>query len=110
MARRKDRKRRQRIKPWVLLVFALFLWVGFGFAKHAYGNYKLRQKVRDLENEIAIQKLRGEELEQEILKWESPETIERVAREELGLVKPGEVMYILSEPVVNDIELDVKKR
>lgn len=110
MARRKNRQRRRRIKPWVLLVFILFLWVGFSFARHAYGNYKLRQRARDLEKEIAIQKLRGEELEQEIIKWESPENIERIAREELGLVKPGEVMYILSEPVVNDVESDVKKR
>ncbi|HHU62049.1 MAG: septum formation initiator family protein [Bacillota bacterium] len=101
---------RRRIKPWLLLLFILIIWVGIGFAKNAYGNYKLKQKIRDLEKEIAIQRLRGEELEEEIVEWESPENIERVAREELGLVKPGEVMYILSEPITDDIDLDVKKR
>ncbi|NMB39673.1 MAG: septum formation initiator family protein, partial [Firmicutes bacterium] len=28
----------------------------------------------------------------------SPDYIEQVAREELGLVKPGEIRYIISQP------------
>ena len=35
-----------------------------------------------------------QELEQEKAKLQDPKTIEGVAREELGLVKPGEVPYV----------------
>ena len=37
---------------------------------------------------------RNEELEQEKARLQDPKTIEGVAREELGLVKPGEVPYV----------------
>jgi cell division protein FtsB len=43
--------------------------------------------------------MRREDLEREIEEWLSPENVEKVAREQLGLVKPGEVVYRLSEPV-----------
>ena len=42
--------------------------------------------------------LRNKQLEEEIANWQSPEYVERAAREELGLVKPGETMYIFAQP------------
>jgi len=49
-------------------------------------------------------------LEKEIALWRTPEYVERVAREELGLVKPGEVVYQLSAPLEGEVERDVAKR
>ena len=37
---------------------------------------------------------RNDELEQEKAKLQDPKNIENVAREQLGLVKPGEVPYV----------------
>lgn len=93
-----------------IFLILLILWVSFHFGKNALDNYKLRRKIADLENYLQVLELRGEELKREIAQWSSPENIERVAREELGLVKPGEVVYTLSETVENDVERDVEKR
>ncbi|HHY14555.1 MAG TPA: septum formation initiator family protein [Firmicutes bacterium] len=105
MARNAKRKRYRGI---VLVV--LVLWVGFHFAKNAVDNHRLRRQISDLETHLHVLQLRGEELEKEIELWRSPEYIERVAREELGLVKPGEVVYTLSAPLENEVERDVAKR
>ncbi|ETJ41116.1 Septum formation initiator, partial [human gut metagenome] len=47
-----------------------------------------------IEQQLQELKQRNEELEQEKAKLQDPKTIEGVAREELGLVKPGEVPYV----------------
>jgi cell division protein FtsB len=45
-----------------------------------------------------VLEMRKADLEREIEEWLSPENVEKIAREQLGLVKPGEVVYRLSEP------------
>ena len=88
----------------------LVLWVSFHFGRNALENYKLKQQISALQKQLEVLELRGAELEKEIKEWQSPENVERIAREELGLVKPGEVMYIISEPLTSEVERDVKKR
>lgn len=106
----KERGKNRRMQPWILIVIFIVLWVGFNFAKNAVGNYKLRQDIIALERRLQVLELRGEELQKEIVNWQSPENIERVAREELGLVKPGEVVYILTQPLEDEVDFDVQKR
>lgn len=110
MAGEVKRKKRVRVQPGRILLLLLVVWVGFNFAKNAVANHQLRQEIRALEKHIIVLELRKSDLEREIAQWQSPENVEWVAREELGLVKPDEVVYILSEPFSGDIELDVKKR
>lgn len=105
MALNAKRKRRR-----VIIIVLLVLWVGFHFAKSALDNRRLRGKIADLETHLRVLQLRGAELEKEIALWRSPEYIERVAREELGLVKPGEMVYTLSAPLESEVERDVAKR
>lgn len=93
-----------------ILLLLLVLWVGFKFSKNAWDNYQLKQEIQTLEKRLVVLEMHREELQREIAQWQLPENIERVAREELGLVMPGEVMYILSDPLVEDVERDVKKR
>lgn len=93
-----------------LLLVLMILWVGFHFARNTWDNQRLRNEINALEKQIGVLELRGAELEREIKEWQSPENVERVAREELGLVKPGEVMYIISESLTSEVESDVKKR
>ena len=52
------------------------------------------QEKQHIEQQLQVLKQRNEELEQEKAKLQDPKTIEGVAREELGLVKPGEVPYV----------------
>ncbi|NLJ80172.1 MAG: septum formation initiator family protein [Firmicutes bacterium] len=107
---RDERGKKRRFPPWIILGFVLLLWVGLNFAKNAVANYRLKKEITALERRLEVLELRGLELEKEIANWQCLENVERVAREELGLVKPGETVYILSQPLEEDLELDVKKR
>ncbi len=103
-------KKRVRLQPWRVVLLLVALWVGFSFAKSGLANRRLRQEIDALEKRLVVLELRKEDLEREIEEWKSPENVERVAREQLGLVKPGEVVYRVSEPFSGDVEHDVEKR
>ncbi|HHT69209.1 MAG TPA: septum formation initiator family protein [Firmicutes bacterium] len=103
-------KKRVRIQPWRVILLILVLWVGFSFVRGGLQNLKLRQEIEALEKRLVVLEMRRQDLEREIEEWKSPENVERVAREQLGLVKPGEVVYRVSESFSGDIEHDVEKR
>lgn len=103
-------KKRVRIQPWRIVLLVILLWVGFGFAKGGVANHKLQREIEALEKRLVVLEMRKEDLEREIEEWKSPENVERVAREQLGLVKPGEVVYRVSETFSGDVEHDVEKR
>ena len=60
----------------------------------AYRLVAVYQEKQHIEQQLQELKQRNEEQEQEKAKLQDPKTIEGVAREELGLVKPGEVPYV----------------
>lgn len=103
-------KKRVRKQPWRIVLLALLLWVIFSFARGGVANLKLRQELEALEKRLVVLEMRKEDLEREIAEWKSPENVERVAREQLGLVKPGETVYRVSEIFSGDVEHDVEKR
>ena len=103
-------KKSVRIKPWQIVLLVILVWIGFSFAKGGLANYKLRQEIEALEKRLVVLEMRKEDLEREIEEWKSPENVERIAREQLGLVKPGEVVYRVSETFSGDVEHDVEKR
>src|SRR5580692_8071953 len=55
---------------------------------------ELQQEMRDLEQENAVMRKQIEQLKSD------PDAIERKAREELHYARPGEVIYTLPEPAV----------
>ncbi|NLL48508.1 MAG: septum formation initiator family protein [Firmicutes bacterium] len=103
-------KKRVRIQPWRIVLLVILVWIGFNFAKNGVANYKLRQEIEALEKRLVVLEMRKEDLEREIEEWKSPENVERIAREQLGLVKPGEVVYRVSETFSGDVAHDVEKR
>ncbi len=79
----------------VLLVIGFLILFG---KKGLIDNYKMRQKVADLS--IANQQMHEENnrLKQEILLLRKDvKYIERVARDELGMVKKGDIIYRIAE-------------
>ncbi len=91
-----------------------FVWVaaGFGIWGVAYsffgaggmvGVYRARADVERLQQEIAAAEHDNDALRARIrLLRDEPLTIEREARERLGLVKPGEKVYLLPPLPPND--------
>jgi cell division protein FtsL len=62
--------------------------------------YENQHEVQTLESELGDLKSRNEELRQEIDGLKTPEGVEQLARESLGMVKPGEHAYVVTGSAV----------
>ncbi len=72
---------------FLILLGALFLP---GFTERQ----KLREKNDELERRIVLLEEHNKELEEELIRLQQePEYVERKAREKLGIVKKGEIIY-----------------
>ncbi len=109
MGNSKVRVRKQRLKVGMLLLCCFVLWVGYIFGKGVVSTYQLNHDINKRNLEMKAIKMRNDVLRAEIEHMQSPEYIERIAREELGLVKPDETLYILSQPLVEGAGISVEK-
>lgn len=87
--RRKFRIRWLRVLILLAAGYFVFLAVGQQFELYTIQRETLLLKERILELELANQAMADEKK-----KLASPAYVEKIAREQLGLVKPGEVPYI----------------
>lgn len=91
---------RRPVPRWVgpAAALALGLLVATAFATAWWANYQLRREEVALERERTRLLQDNQALQEELRLLHTPEYIERLAREQLGLVKPGEVAVILVDP------------
>jgi cell division protein FtsB len=78
---------------WVLTASAALVGAGLLLVGGAGSVrvWQMKQEVAALEREIEALRARAEELSQAVDRLrDDPATIEQIAREELGMVKPGE--------------------
>jgi len=78
-----------------LLVFVVLMAVVIAFGNRGLmDNYRMRQKLDTIDKGNAeIVRVNGELKRTILLLREDPAYIERVARDELGMVKPGDLVY-----------------
>ncbi len=88
-ARRKYRIR--WIRVLVLLTAAYFIFLAVG---QQFELYTIQRETYSLRGRIAELEQSNKALVDEKSKLSSPAYVEKIARDELGLVKPGEVPYI----------------
>jgi cell division protein FtsB len=55
---------------------------------------KMKEKQHEVRNEVAILEEENRALTEELIKLEDPNYFERVIRHTLGMVRPGETVYI----------------
>lgn len=77
------------------IVFALALF-SFGIVAMRIEINRSGRAISQLQNEVEIKEARNQYLKLEILRLSSPETVSRLARENLGMVpvKPHEVIWL----------------
>lgn len=95
--RQKNQTNSTKISIYLILIVLLLIYSLFSGAKAlADRNEKLRQIT---ENESVINELNTSisELEEQIANSKSDEFIEKVAREDLGMVKPREIIYVVKD-------------
>ncbi len=64
-----------------------------------------RDELRDRQAELARQQEEQEQLEQRIAVLQTEEEVERMARDEFGMVRPGEDPYRVLPPAVPPVDL-----
>jgi len=93
----------KRNRVVVLFAVAFLIYVGITFVRQEIKLRQLHAEEAACQSEIVLLKEDVDELEEELENASSPETIERIAREKLKMVKPNEIIYIIQEDnVVTD--------
>ncbi|MDH7499258.1 MAG: septum formation initiator family protein [candidate division NC10 bacterium] len=91
------RERRGKACRYLLFatcVFLFILLVSLFSSRGLLSLYRLYCTEQHLQHQIAELKSRNAALREELWAWENdPSRIEMIARDELGLVKPGELIY-----------------
>lgn len=91
MNRRKRGSGKKKLKIFPLIMFALLL-IGSYILVTQYLEYRrVQDEIEKNQQKLIEQQELNEKLKEERLKVQSPEEIEKKAREDLGLVKPGEI-------------------
>jgi len=94
LERKKARKKRKLFKKrhWILVAIGIYL-VAF-FSIQAYQIYDLKKQQNNLKVKIEKLEIEKRELEVKYSNINNLEYIEEMARENLRMVKPNEVLYV----------------
>ena len=79
---------------WKKVRYGVFILFAIVLVQQVYTIYSLYQEKQQLEQQLQELKKENESLSEQKKLLEDDKHIEGVAREELGLVKPGEVPYV----------------
>ncbi|MFZ7101377.1 MAG: FtsB family cell division protein [Peptococcaceae bacterium] len=91
---RKIRKKFSTRKMSRFILWGLIIYMCFSLSQGFYQGYKLKQEINTLEKQLSIVKTENTELLDEFEYIQTPEAIEKIAREKLGLIKPGEIVIM----------------
>ena len=94
LERNKGRKKKKLFKKrhWILVAIGIYL-IAF-FSIQAYQIYDLKQQQTELKVKIENLEIEKEELEVKYSNINNLEYIEEMARENLRMVKPNEILYV----------------
>ena len=100
-------KRRVHYRRWFKLALRSVLgFLGFllvaSFLHTGWDLWCLKQEEARVTRAVQVLKAQNQELREQMQRMQEDEYIERAAREQLGLVKPGEVLYYLTPAVPSD--------
>ena len=90
-----ERPQKKPSRLFCLIILFLVVYLIFSFTRVFLAINRLEEEVRVAEKELKTLEQSNQELEEEIQLLHTDEYIERLAREKMGLVKEGEIPYIL---------------
>lgn len=93
MAKQK-KKKKSGFRLIHLALMVVIVYVTFTFNSQRIHMNNLETEKTEIEEEIAVMEEEIEALKEEIENSDSLEFVEKVARDELGMVKPREIIYI----------------
>ncbi len=76
---------------WAIILLLIF-YIVFLFSDKYARTLQLKEDIKRLESELEELKLKNNNLSEEVESLQSDKSIEKIAREELGLIKPDEIL------------------
>jgi cell division protein FtsL len=76
---------------WAIILLLIF-YIVFLFSDKYARTLQLKEDIKILESEIEELKMKNKNLSEEVESLKSDEYVEKIAREELGLTKPDEIL------------------
>lgn len=96
------RKSKGRITGWrfmTLILGSLVLYLAFNFGQGFYEIHQLKNEISSLEEEVTELQEINTQLLEDVEHLHSPEAIEKIARERLGLIRDGEIVIMRARGV-----------
>jgi cell division protein FtsB len=93
----------------VLVGFFIFA-VAFLYLRGYLELVRVKYQISVVNQEIEVWEERCNELREQIDYLSSDGYVEKMAREKLGLVKPGEVQFIVADPASSEHSIEVEER
>jgi len=78
---------------WAIILL-LILYIVFLFSDKYARTLQLKEDIKRFESEIEELKMKNNNLSEEVESLKSDKSVEKIAREELGLTKPDEILII----------------
>ncbi|HHT27749.1 MAG TPA: septum formation initiator family protein [Firmicutes bacterium] len=109
---RRKRKRQKRVTPrfFAFVACVMFIFLVFSYATAFWRIREVEQRILTVKSRMTAVSARNEQLRNELERVTSDAYIEEVAREELGLVKPGETAWVIMTPGTSNSPFRVEER
>jgi cell division protein FtsB len=93
----RQRRKRASSKLWTILLLAILAIPAFYLGKRVYIYIDAMLEERHLNKEILVLKAENEVLKQRISEYKKGNLVETRAREDLGMIRRGEKIYLIGE-------------
>ena len=92
----KSRRKALRVKPGRLFLTLFALWAIATFGVQQVSIWQETHELKDVQRQVTQANDSNKLLQTEVSRMQSSEYIEQVARERLGMTRPGEILYVPS--------------
>ncbi len=83
----------------IIVEFLLVAYLIYSLTKNVYNSYKVDQYIEEFERENSLIETENRQKTEDYLYFTSEEYIDKIAKQNLGLVNPGEEVIILSSAI-----------
>ena len=91
------RPRKGRLTPRKLMslfIMGIFLYIAFSYGQGFYQIHQMKNEIAALEEKLGEIKNINRELQNQVDYLHTPEAVEKIAREKLGLIHEGEIVVM----------------
>lgn len=91
-------------KAVIIVEFLLVSYLLYSLTKNVYNSYKVDKYIEEFEQENSVIEAENKQKIEDYLYFTSQEYIDKIAKQNLGLVNPGEEVLILAPELLADVE------